>query len=154
TGGQSAHAGAHDQGPPHRQRHGDRPGGGAAARARGADGRLQDARASRGRARLHGEAPAGLPVCDGVSLTTARRLWDVVEPIAANVYFAPEAHRAYRELGFDGPSRVVRGIEFPNMVAYFTSRGACLGDGVSGHLVAAAFGVFKRPMVVAAVEEG
>ena len=40
------------------------------------------------------------------------------------------------------------------MVAYFTSRGACLGDHVSGHLVAAAFGVFKRPMVVAAVEEG
>ena len=87
-------------------------------------------------------------------LSPARRVWDVVEPIAASVYFAPEAHQAYQEIGFDGPSRVVRGIEFPNMLAYFVSRGACLGDHVSGHLVAAAFGVFKRPMVVAAVEEG
>jgi hypothetical protein len=87
-------------------------------------------------------------------LTPARRIWDVVEPIAANVYFAPEVHRAYQDVGFDGPSRVMRGIEFPDMLAYFTSRGACLGDHVSGHLVAAAFGVFKRPMVVAAVEEG
>jgi hypothetical protein len=88
------------------------------------------------------------------TLTPARQIWDVVEPIAANVYFAPEAHRAYQEIGFDGPSRVMRGIEFPDMLAYFTSRGACLGDQVSGHLVAASFGVFKRPMVVAAVEEG
>jgi hypothetical protein len=89
-----------------------------------------------------------------MGLTPARRIWDVVEPIAASIYFVPEVHRAYQELGFDGPSRVMRGIEFPDMLAYFTSRGACLGDGVSGHLVAAAFGVFKRPMVVAAVEEG
>jgi len=87
-------------------------------------------------------------------LPPARQIWDVVEPIAASIYFAPEAHRAYQELGFDGPSRVMRGIEFPDMLAYFTSRGACLGDKVSGHLVAASFGVFKRPMVVAAVEEG
>ena len=61
-------------------------------------------------------------------MTPARRIWDVVEPIAANVYFAPEVHRAYQEIGFDGPSRVMRGIEFPDMLAYFTSRGACLGD--------------------------
>ena len=46
------------------------------------------------------------------------------------------------------------GIEYPDMVAYFTSRGACLGERVSGHLVAAAFGVFKRPIVVGAVAEG
>ena len=39
-------------------------------------------------------------------------------------------------------------------VAYFTSRGACLGPNVDGHLVASAFGVFKRPMVVAAVADG
>ena len=38
----------------------------------------------------------------------AGRIWDVVEPIAANIYFAPEAHAAYHEIGFDGPSRVVR----------------------------------------------
>ena len=88
------------------------------------------------------------------ALPTARRIWSVVEPIAANVYFAPEAHRAYQALGFEGPSRVNRGIEYPDMVAYFTSRGACLGPEVSGHLVAAAFGVFKRSVVVGAVEEG
>jgi hypothetical protein len=87
-------------------------------------------------------------------LAPARRLWDVIEPLASQIYFAPEAHRAYEAIGFDGPSRVVGGIEFPNMHAYFVSRGACLGDHVSGHLIAAAFGVFKRPMVVAAVEEG
>jgi hypothetical protein len=88
------------------------------------------------------------------TLTPARRLWDVIEPIASQVYFAPEAHRAYEAIGFDGPSRVAGGIEFPNMLAYFVSRGACLGDQVSGHLIASAFGVFKRPMVVAAAEDG
>jgi len=86
--------------------------------------------------------------------TVARRIWEVVEPIAANTYFAPEVHRAYQEVGFDGPSRVVGKMEYPDMLAYFTSRGACLGPNVSGHLVASAFGVFKRPMVVGAVAEG
>jgi hypothetical protein len=86
--------------------------------------------------------------------TVARRIWAAVEPVAASTYFVPEVHRAYNELGFEGPSRVVNGIEYPDMLAYFTSRGACLGDGVSGHLVASAFGVFKRPMVVEAVAAG
>jgi len=91
-------------------------------------------------------APSTLPV--------ARRIWQVVEPIAASIYFVPEVHRAYQDIGFGGPSRVVGTMEYPNMVAYFTSRGACLGPNISGHLVAAAFGVFKRPMVVGAVAEG
>jgi hypothetical protein len=89
-----------------------------------------------------------------VTLPTARRIWQVIEPIASSIYFVPEVHRAYQELGFGGPSRVVGKMEYPNMEAYFTSRGACLGPQVSGHLVAAAFGVFKRPMVVAAVAGG
>ncbi len=89
---------------------------------------------------------AGVPV--------ARRIWAAVEPVAASIYFVPEVHRAYNALGFEGPSRVVNGIEYPDMLAYFTSRGACLGDQVSGHLVASAFGVFKRPMVVDAVAAG
>lgn len=88
------------------------------------------------------------------NLPAARRIWDAVEPIAANVYFAPEVHRAFASIGFGGPSRVAGGIEYPDGIAYFTSRGACLGPMVDGHLVAAAFGVFKRPMVVAAVAEG
>lgn len=88
------------------------------------------------------------------SNTVTRRIWDVVEPIAANAYFAPEVHRAYQEIGFSGPSASVGKMEYPDMVAYFTSRGACLGPNVSGHLVASAFGVFKRPVVIGAVEEG
>jgi hypothetical protein len=32
----------------------------------------------------------------------ARRLRNAVEPIAAGIYFAPEAHAAYVELGFGG----------------------------------------------------
>jgi len=84
----------------------------------------------------------------------ARRIWDVVEPIAANIYFAPEVHAAYAELGFDPSAASAGKIHYPDMVAYFTSRGACLGPNVDGHLVASAFGVFKRPMVVAAVAEG
>jgi Helix-turn-helix family len=87
-------------------------------------------------------------------LPIARRIWAAVEPIAASTYFLPEVHRAYQEVGFDGPSRVHNGIEYPDMLAYFTSRGACLGPNVSGHVVAAAFGVFKRPMVVTAVAAG
>src|SRR5687768_13166152 len=88
-------------------------------------------------------------------MSAARRIWDVVEPIAANVYFAPEVHQAYESIGFDGSSMTgPGGIQYPDMVAYFTSRGACLGPNVSGHLVAASFGVFKRAIVVPAVEEG
>ncbi len=89
-----------------------------------------------------------------MTLPPARRIWQVIEPIASSIYFAPEVHRAYQDLGFSGPSRVVGNMEYPNMQAYFTSRGGCLGPQVSGHVVAAAFGVFKRPMVVAAVSEG
>ena len=89
-----------------------------------------------------------------VPTTTARRLWDVIEPLASSVYFAPEAHQAYENLGFDGSRATHNGLQFPNMEAYFTSRGACLGERVPGHVVASAFGVFKRPMVVGAVDEG
>ncbi|MEZ5248192.1 MAG: hypothetical protein R2713_02950 [Ilumatobacteraceae bacterium] len=84
----------------------------------------------------------------------ARRIWDVVEPIAANIYFAPEVHAAYHQIGFEPSTRSAGTVQYPDMVAYFTSRGACLGPNVDGHLVASAFGVFKRPMVVEAVAEG
>jgi hypothetical protein len=70
----------------------------------------------------------------------ARPLRDLVEPICANVYFAPEAHAEYAALGL------------PDFApAYFGSRSACLGD-VPGEVVAAAFGVFKPANVVAAVD--
>ncbi|HYD09483.1 MAG TPA: MarR family winged helix-turn-helix transcriptional regulator [Acidimicrobiales bacterium] len=61
-----------------------------------------------------------------------RRLGTLVEPLAAGVYFAPEAHAAYTELG---------GLD-DFWAPYYASRGASLGDVPSG-VVAAAFGVFN-----------
>ena len=60
-----------------------------------------------------------------------RRLGALVEPLAAAVYFAPEATAAYAELG--GPD------DF--WAPYYASRGACLGA-TPPSVVAAAFGVF------------
>ena len=41
---------------------------------------------------------------------TARRLRNAVEPVAAGVYFAPEARAAYQTLGFGAsPITLVRG---------------------------------------------
>jgi hypothetical protein len=88
------------------------------------------------------------------SLSTAQKIRQVTEPIAANVYFAPEVHEALTALGYNGSPGTRGAVHSPNMVAYFTSRGACLGPNVDGHLVASAFGVFRRPTVVEAVEAG
>ncbi len=86
-------------------------------------------------------------------MDAARRVWDVLEPIAANVYFAPEVHGALEALGFGGGTPGgPNGIHYPDGPAYFASRGAALGAGVAGEVVAAAFGVFKREMVVAVVD--
>jgi hypothetical protein len=84
---------------------------------------------------------------------SARRLRDVVEPIAASVYFAPEVHAAFVGLGFDPSPGAFRGVQGPDRVAYFTSRGAALGT-VPGEVVAAAFGVFNPAAVVPAVAQG
>src|SRR4051794_2255809 len=70
----------------------------------------------------------------------SRRLRDLVEPIAANVYFAEEAQKEYAELGLNYPQ------------GYFSSRGACLGQ-VPGQVIAAAFGVFYPPMVTEFVNQ-
>jgi hypothetical protein len=70
----------------------------------------------------------------------SRRLRDLVEPLAANVYFAPEAQAAYAELDLNYPA------------GYFSSRGACMGQ-VPGEVIAAAFGVFYPPMVVGFVDD-
>jgi hypothetical protein len=69
---------------------------------------------------------------------TARRLRNLVEPIAAGVYFAPEAQQRYEQLGlnyFEG---------------YFCSRGACLGK-APWRVICAAFGAFKPAVVERAV---
>ncbi len=71
----------------------------------------------------------------------ARTLRNVTEPIAASVYFAPEAHQRYEELGlnyFEG---------------YFCSRGACLGR-APWSVITAAFAAFKPEAVDRAVTSG
>jgi len=72
---------------------------------------------------------------------TARRMRDLVEPIAAAVYFAPEAQSRYEALGlnyFEG---------------YFCSRSACLGA-APWRVVAATFAAFKPAVVERAVTQG
>ena len=83
----------------------------------------------------------------------ARRLRNGVEPIAAGVYFAPEAHAAYVALGFDGSPVTQDGVARPELKAYCTSRGACMGQ-VTGEVVASAFGCFNPRIVAGAVEAG
>ena len=83
----------------------------------------------------------------------ARRLRNAVEPVAAGVYFAPEAHSAYEALGFARSPTSQDGVARPELKSYFTSRGACMGQ-VPGEVVAAAFGCFNPKVVVAAVDAG
>ncbi len=84
----------------------------------------------------------------------ARRLAMVLEPVAAQVYFSPECHTAYAELGFSpSPGTTPGGVQLPDGPAYFTSRGSVMGQ-VSGAVVAAAFGVFNPDAVVPSVEFG
>ncbi|MBV9283884.1 MAG: hypothetical protein JO176_04680 [Acidimicrobiia bacterium] len=71
----------------------------------------------------------------------SRRLRDLIEPLAANVYFAPEAQENYKTLGLS------------YIPSYFRSRSACMGD-VVGEMVVAAFGVFNPAIVLPAIEEG
>lgn len=71
----------------------------------------------------------------------ARQLRNVLEPLAANVYFAPEAIDRYTELGLD------------YFAGYFCSRSAGMGR-LRGEAVAAVFGVFNPDVVVPSVDRG
>lgn len=82
----------------------------------------------------------------------ARRLKTAVEPLAAGIYFAPEAHEAYAALGFSPSPAASDGVQMPDGVAYFASRGACLGQ-VPGEVIAAAFGVFNPAIVIPMVDQ-
>ena len=83
----------------------------------------------------------------------ARALAGALEPVAAQVYFAPECHAAYEALGF-GPSRGSSGnVAFPDGPAYFCSRGSVMGQ-VPGEVAAAAFGVFNPAAVIPSVAHG
>jgi hypothetical protein len=83
----------------------------------------------------------------------ARRLASALEPIAAQVYFSPECHAAYAELGFGPSPGEANGVALPDGPAYFTSRGSVMGQ-VHPSVVAAAFGVFNPAVVVPAVAHG
>ena len=72
---------------------------------------------------------------------TARALRNVTEPIAAGVYFAPEAQTEYKALGLD------------YFESYFCSRSACLGA-APWSVVCAAFAAFKPDAVQNAVTAG
>src|ERR1700690_3856406 len=87
---------------------------------------------------------------DEVNLKKSRSLAAALEPVIGQVFFSPECHAAYAELGF-APSPGLPGIvALPDGPAYFTSRGSLLGQ-VRPGVVAAAFGVFKPELVSAGV---
>ncbi|HET6875537.1 MAG TPA: hypothetical protein VFH70_12195 [Acidimicrobiales bacterium] len=83
----------------------------------------------------------------------ARELAMALEAFSAQVYFSPECHDEYANLGFGKSPAEVRGVAMPDGAAYFTSRGSVMGQ-VPGQLVAAAFGVFNPSVVVPAVTTG
>ena len=81
----------------------------------------------------------------------ARRLGSVLEPVVGQVYFSPECHQNYVELGFDPSPGDANGVALPDGSAYFASRGSLLGQ-VPGEVIAAAFGVFSAAVVVPLVQ--
>ncbi len=82
-----------------------------------------------------------------------RRLRNVAEPIAASVFFAPEAHIAYAALGFPNPGGEEHGMSKFDWDVYFVSRAACMGQ-VHGDVAAAVFGVFPHRRVSNAIAQG
>jgi hypothetical protein len=86
-------------------------------------------------------------------LHTARELSRVLEPFVGCVYFAPDTHQAYVDLGFSPSARSMNGVAMPDGPAYFTSRGSLLGQ-VHGTVVASAFAVFSPAVVLPSVAAG
>src|SRR5215216_6076604 len=92
-------------------------------------------------------------VPEGELSRVARRLRDNLEPLASNVYFAPEVHAAFEELGF-GPGTVDEDcLTLPDLAAYYCSRAGCMGQ-VPGEVEVAAFGVFNPDLIIPEVERG
>lgn len=94
-----------------------------------------------------------MPLPDDDVTIRSRALAAAIEPVAGQVYFAPECHAAYEALGFGGSPGDFGGVAGPDGPAYFTSRGSILGQ-VPGEVVAATFGVFNPRVVVPAVAHG
>ncbi len=93
-------------------------------------------------------------VMDSTELSNkARALGGALEPFVGQVYFSPECHANYVQLGFQPSPGQMNGVAMPEMVSYFTSRGSLMGQ-VPGELVAAAFAVFNPVIVIPAVTAG
>jgi hypothetical protein len=90
---------------------------------------------------------------DDAELRKSRTLAAALEPVIGQVFFAPECHAAYAELGFAPSPGKAGTVHLPDGPAYFTSRGSLLGQ-VRPGVVAAAFGVFKPEIVSAGVTLG
>jgi hypothetical protein len=88
-----------------------------------------------------------------MTVAPSRALSNAIEAFAGQVYFAPECHRAYADLGFAPSPAKSGGVEMPDGPAYFCSRGSALGQ-ASGEVIAATFGVFNPAVVVPAVDYG
>lgn len=71
----------------------------------------------------------------------ARRMWQVLEPCHAMIYFAPEARDAYTAAGLKG-----------SWMGYFASRAAALGPALA-EVVAATFYNFHPRMVAKAIPD-
>jgi hypothetical protein len=90
----------------------------------------------------------------GATGTRTRALGSALEPVAGQVYFSPECHHEYEQLGFSpSPGTLGNGVQLPDGAAYFTSRGSVMGQ-VPGHVVAAAFAVFNPAAVIPGVTYG
>src|SRR5436190_10243394 len=83
----------------------------------------------------------------------ARALAGALEPVAGQVYFSPECHDRYTQLGFAPSPGDAGGVALPDGPAYFCSRGSVMGQ-VPGELIASAFAVFNPAAVVPAVTFG
>ena len=91
---------------------------------------------------------------DAILRRRARSLAATLEPVIGQVFFSPECHTAYEQLGFNpSPGSFGNGVAAPDGAAYFTSRGSLMGQ-VEPEVVAAAFGVFKPAVVAAGVQHG
>jgi hypothetical protein len=93
------------------------------------------------------------PSVDADLSAAARRLGSALEPVVGQVYFSPECHANYVDLGFDPSPGEANGVALPDGPAYFTSRGIVMGQ-VPGEVVAAAFAVFNPEVVVPCVDLG
>lgn len=81
----------------------------------------------------------------------SRTLRNLLDPLAAVVFFSDEAHVTFEELGFGSNQDSAAGVRALDRSAYLMARSACLGEAAPA-VVAAAFGVFEPQLVVDVVE--